>query len=324
MNKNKRPMSEKENEVGLLTKTIDSLANGSVLLVGILLCVVAFLPVGSIFQNASLSVGCSLVATYIATHYAKKGDRQPAMEKKLDRIERRTEEISGMQVGVMMDALSKFGIFPEQYYRLNARNAFPGGKGKEQLEESVRKSMENYRIDHKFTVGKHNPVEQDYYYDLIGGTCDSVNAESFARMLSAYWNAILTDEGLLEHPEFDFVVTPKGGSPILGYEFAKLINRPFVLHEDKKRFADNENDPLTYFNYYKAPKNGATALIVDDSTTGGRMVAETVDHLRKFGYRVHTCLVVFAPQTKDAAARLKSKNVQLVSIIKTHETQDKN
>lgn len=60
------------------------------------------------------------------------------------------------------------------------------------------------------------------------------------------------------------------------------------------------------------------ALIVDDSTTGGRMVVSTIDDLRKYGYNVSECLVVFEPQNKDARKKLSDKEVNLISIVKTH------
>lgn len=351
MSPNKQNGNDQNNDKSSLTRTIASLANSIVLWIGIVSCLLYFVPFPTgfethkeLFQSVALSVGCSLIATYIATHYTNKSDRQPVMEAqlkrieiivneiknsnrqpcietKLDRIESKTNKLFTMEIKTVMDILRRFGIVSDQYYRQNIRNSFPTEKGKKQVENSVTQSLENYRIDQKFTVGKLNPVEQDYYYDLIGGTCCSRNAEYFARMLSSYWNAILTDKSILRNPEFDFVVTPKGGSPLLGYEFAKLINRPFVLHEEKARFADEEKDVRAYFNFDKAPKDGATALIVDDSTTGGRMVSETVHHLRTYGYKVNTCLVVFAPQTKNAAEHLQSLNVQLISIVKTHDKQ---
>lgn len=72
------------------------------------------------------------------------------------------------------------------------------------------------------------------------------------------------------------------------------------------------------FDCAKIPKVNSRALIVDDSTTGGRMVCETVDDLRKYGYIVSECLVVFEPQNKDAKQKLSQKQVNLLSICKTH------
>lgn len=106
---------------------------------------------------------------------------------------------------------------------------------------------------------------------------------------------------------------------MLGYEFAKLVNLPFVLHEEVQRFHDNDDDMRTWFDCREVPEKGKTALIVDDSTTGGNMVKKTIGHLRSYGYAVHTCLVVFEPTVKDARAQLEQHQVQLVSILKTHQ-----
>lgn len=73
------------------------------------------------------------------------------------------------------------------------------------------------------------------------------------------------------------------------------------------------------FDCAEVPEPGSRALIVDDSTTGGRMVCETIRDLRKYGYKVSECLVVFEPQNKDAKKKLEQQNVKLLSICKTHE-----
>ena len=118
--------------------------------------------------------------------------------------------------------------------------------------------------------------------------------------------------------KIDFVVTPKQGSPILGYEFAKLIEKPFVLHEEIERFKGMDNDMRAVFDCHAVPKKGAVALIVDDSTTGGTMVCNTVRHLRKYGYKVYNCLVVFEPKNKRGRERLAAEQIGLLSIIETH------
>lgn len=58
---------------------------------------------------------------------------------------------------------------------------------------------------------------------------------------------------------------------------------------------------------------------MDDSTTGGTMVIETIKNLRKCGYNVKDCLVVFEPKSKDERKKLKDKQVNLISIVKTHD-----
>jgi orotate phosphoribosyltransferase len=122
----------------------------------------------------------------------------------------------------------------------------------------------------------------------------------------------------VKNPVIDFVVTPKGGSPILGYEFSKLMNKPFVLHEENARFDSVRDDMRKWFDCASVPPRGSRALIVDDSTTGGRMVLKVITDLKKYGYKVTECLVVFEPQNKDAAKKLSDQGVNLISIVKTH------
>ena len=114
---------------------------------------------------------------------------------------------------------------------------------------------------------------------------------------------------MIRNVDFDFVVTPKSGSPLLGYEFAKLVNKPFVLREQTERL-NRYQDPRSIFNCAEVPEKGSMALIVDDSTTGGTLLCDTVKDLRKYGYQVNTCLVVFEVKKKDARVRLKKENVQ--------------
>lgn len=96
------------------------------------------------------------------------------------------------------------------------------------------------------------------------------------------------------------------------------MNRPFVLHEESARFDSEEDDMRMWFDCADIPVKGARALIVDDSTTGGRRVLSVINDLRKYGYEVSECLVVFEPQNKDARKKLSDQEVNLISIVKTH------
>ena len=182
-----------------------------------------------------------------------------------------------------------------------------------------KKNLEFFKIDKLVSVGKIRQTELNYYIDLIGHTCDSSTAVAYARLLSSYWVDTIENTQLVKSPNIDFVVTPKGGSPILGYEFSKVINKPFVLHELTDRFKSEEDDMRKRFNCSQIPEKGQTALIVDDSTTGGRMVLSAIEDLRKYGYNVTDCLVVFEPQQKDARKKLSDQEVNLRSIVRTHD-----
>lgn len=250
------------------------------------------------------SIGCSLMATSISTAVF-------------------TAEDSGKDTEYISCILKNLGIDVDLYKRQNKALSFPSRVEHDQIEARTREELEKHKIEKSCTVGRSRPTSLNPYYDLIGATCDPDWAKYFALMLSSFWRHNSANKSVIADAEFDFVVTPKGGSPILGYEFAKIIGRPFVLHEQKERFQDNADDMRKWFDCGEVPEKGQTALIVDDSTTGGSMVIETIECLRKYEYYVHTCFVVFAPKVKDAEVQLSQKDIQLVSILETHKNPSK-
>lgn len=264
-----------------------------------------------------ISVGCSLLATAISSFILMQDDTQNEIISQLTQVNASTEQLLSPDYALSM--LREVGIDIEHYKRSNRALAFPQSIKKSEIISSAEKGLEKFKIEKQYAVGLHRPTTLKYYYDLIGGTCDSNNAEYFAQLLSSFWAANSADRSVVTDPDFDFVVTPKSGSPILGYEFAKLINKPLVLHEPTKRIKNSKDDMRTWFNCSEIPEPGSTALIVDDSTTGGEKVSEAIKHLRDYNYIVHTCLVVFEPRVKDARTRLNSLSVQLVSLVKTHK-----
>lgn len=217
-----------------------------------------------------------------------------------------------------IDVLNGMGFDLEQYRRIIQAHQYPRMLLPSEVENVVFNELKQYKINKEISVGRHRRTALPYYYDLIGASCDPDVAKYFAKILSTYWSIVIEQPGEITNADVDFVVTPKGGSPILGYEFAAAIGKPFVLFEETERFQSSSNDMRSHFNCHKIPPQNATALIVDDSTTGGHMVFETIENLRRYGYRVHTCLVVFVPQVKNVEELLRQKHVQLVSIIKTH------
>lgn len=217
-----------------------------------------------------------------------------------------------------LDVLKEYGIDPELYKRHNISVGIPQDYPKDELENVVKKKLEEMKIGIDVSVGRIRKTELNYYIDLIGHSCDPRCATAYARMLSSFWASKIESSRDIKNPQIDFIVTPKGGSPMLGYEFAKLLDKPFALHEETDRFTCEEDDMRKRFDCANIPKVGSRALIVDDSTTGGNMVCGTVRDLRKYGYEVSECLVVFEPQSKDAGQKLEQQNVKLLSICKTH------
>lgn len=217
-----------------------------------------------------------------------------------------------------LEVLKELGININMYRRKNALVGIPIDYDKKNIEKDVMDKLNELKLDKKVSVGRTRKTELNYYIDLIGHSCDEKCAQAYARTLTSYWADLVEKKQIISNPTIDFVVTPKGGSPILGYEFSKLLDKPFALHEETERFACAEDDMRKWFDCAVIPPKGARALIVDDSTTGGRMIINTINHLRKYGYEINDCLVVFEPQSKDAAKKLNAQEVNLLSIVKTH------
>lgn len=217
-----------------------------------------------------------------------------------------------------LEVLKEFGINTNMYRRKNAIVGIPRDYDSKNLENDIGKKLEELKININVSVGKTRKTELNYYIDLIGHSCSEECAQAYARILTSYWADMIENSLSVNNPVIDFVVTPKDGSPILGYEFAKLINKPFVLHEESPRFDSEEDDMRKWFDCAAIPPDGSKALIVDDSTTGGRKVLSTIEDLRKYGYIVSECLVVFEPQNKDARKKLFDQDVNLISVVKTH------
>lgn len=216
-------------------------------------------------------------------------------------------------------ALTSLGFDLEKYRRIIQANQFPKEFAPKEITKVTRKTLKRYKIKKMISVGRHRRTSVSCYYDLIGGSCKPEVAKYFAKILSTYWSMHSQDPLKIHHADFDFVVTPKSGSPILGYEFAAIAGKPLVLYEESERFQTGDLDMRSHFDCYEVPERNSIALIVDDSTTGGDRVCNVVNALRDYGYRVYTCLVVFAPQVKNADKRLAQKQIQLLSVVKTHQ-----
>ena len=253
------------------------------------------------YKDVLLPVGCSLLATAISTGFLTVGE-------------------NSRDVNYAIHILKEFGIDIDLYKKQNTALSFPSHVGPEHIAKSVQNELNKHKIDEPRTVGRQQMTTLQPYYDVIGATCDPDSAEFFALMLSSFWRHHSANPAKISNADFDFVVTPKGGSPILGYEFAKVVKKPFVLYEQSPRFRDTNDDMRKWFDCSEIPGKGKTALIVDDSVTSGTMMLETIARLQEYGYVVHTCFVVFEPMVKNASAQLSQKNVQLVSILRTHES----
>ncbi len=165
-------------------------------------------------------------------------------------------------------------------------------------------------------VGTTELASSPSYIDLMGASTNRESAQLFARYLSTHWRRLIDTTTQVQEPSFDFIVTPKLGSPILAYEFAQIVGKPIALSVEKRKFQADNSVLNQHFDISFIPKEGSTALLVDDSTTGGRLALDAIKNLRNNGYNVKDFLVLFEPTLKDSRQKLLDEGVILHSIVK--------
>lgn len=215
--------------------------------------------------------------------------------------------------------LSKLGINPDKYAKGNIAKSIPNYIDSNNIQNTLSKILKECTIQQDVGVGRTEQVKTDKYIDVMSMSTNPADAVQLARCLSSFWRKLLNDnKAEIKNPEFTFIVNPKGGSPILGYEFAKIMQKPFALHisgNHKFTSADEKLKFKSCFDSKFEPKEGDIALIVDDSATGGRKVLEAISDLKSNGIVVTDCLVLFEPTVKNIREKLNSEGIQLHSIL---------
>jgi orotate phosphoribosyltransferase len=174
----------------------------------------------------------------------------------------------------------------------------------------LRQLLKDATYDGKYTIGKSRSFEGDSFIDVMGESTEFNIATKYARILNTHASLILV-------ADYDLVATPKDGSPILGYEFSKLVGKSFVLSAvEKASEHQSEMGDHLKLDYPKhLTLHGKKVLLVDDSTTGGRKMVSLANTLRDAGAIVVEALVLFEPQGKGARELLQSADVNLHSIV---------
>lgn len=222
------------------------------------------------------------------------------------------------EIDSILSTLEELGLDVSKTKRENIAKKIPEYASASTLEERISGVMNQNILRKRVTVGSTDAVGEDNFIDLMGATTDSAMATLLARDLVAFWR-YLVENGRVKEINIEFICTPKAGSPLLGYEVAKILNLPFLLHNSQKKFVDSDGDMRGVFDFCKAPPAGCCGLLIDDSSTGGGKALKATDDLRAYGYEVHDMLVLFEPSTKksrgsDARVRLSNKNIDLHSI----------
>ena len=159
-------------------------------------------------------------------------------------------------------------------------------------------------------VGATTHFNSPQFIDVIGSSTDSTRAVRYARILH-------THAKLEKIEDFDIVATPRTGSPMLGYEFARLCKKPFIMDSPGK--VTDASKTMGAHATLDFPKSltlkDKSVLIIDDSTTGGRKQVELAILLRAQGAKVEKSLILFEPKGKGAREKLGLSNITLHSII---------
>lgn len=159
-------------------------------------------------------------------------------------------------------------------------------------------------------VGQRRTFAAASFIDVIGNTTHPETARQYARILYTHLHA----EGLLD---FDFVATPKDGAPLLGYEFAILAGKPFILGVcDKGRDPTGKIRSHLILDYpLHMSLEAQRGILIDDSTTGGRKMVDLAKVLRAEGATITKAAVLFEPIGKGARKLLEENKIELNSIV---------
>jgi orotate phosphoribosyltransferase len=220
-----------------------------------------------------------------------------------------------------LETLDRLGVDVPRLRQRNVAASIPFHVEGTTLEKRLRTRLDEVTIRKSLTVGTARTLPSTFYIDVMGATTAQRAAEALAADLCAHWRNLLENEASSVHADIDFIVTPKAGSPILGYEFAKLLRKPFVAFNETAKFISDKPDFKAEFDCMIIPSEGARALLVDDSSTGGSKAVKAVERLKEFGYRVSDFVVLFEPMLKSAdgansARRLAPHGVTLWSVFK--------
>jgi orotate phosphoribosyltransferase len=173
----------------------------------------------------------------------------------------------------------------------------------------LRELLEQDTFDGQIEVGETRRFTSEGFIDLMGASTDTKRSVDYARILNTF-------ASIERIEEYDFIATPKDGSPILGYEFSRLVHKPLVLGtRDKAR----DGGAMGHHVRLDFPKGmtlqGKQGLLVDDSTTGGGKMLALAKELSAAGATVKQALVLFEPKGKRARELLREQGIHLISMV---------
>ena len=215
-----------------------------------------------------------------------------------------------------IDILQDLGVDVQQTRKtlLGAKIKSFFSKGRDHTEEAKRR-VAAFTYSVRVRVGKENHSDFSAFIDLMGASTNSSTAILFAKILSTYVHQLIVNQEI--NADFDAIACPKDGSPILAYEFSRLTEKPLILCPAVRKFEADEFvlNSLVDIGFPKGTDKILKALLVDDSTTGGRKAINAVETLNKCGIRVTDFVVVFEPKGKGARETLLGHGITLHSLL---------
>jgi orotate phosphoribosyltransferase len=171
------------------------------------------------------------------------------------------------------------------------------------------------RLQGEFRIGRRFPKAFPDYIDAFTGAMDRAWAEEAVSVMLSHLQ-IVTAGNL---PPFSKIVGIKKGTPVLAWLAADRLRLPCVLHrgEDLKKPWGTAEHPTGCFDGELV--KGDIVLLVDDSTTGGRLAMEAVEQIRQLGAIVEHFLVLFERVGKDARDLLQDQGIALHPVISLNE-----
>jgi orotate phosphoribosyltransferase len=174
--------------------------------------------------------------------------------------------------------------------------------------------LDNISIKSEVELGQERHSRFSSFVDLMGASTKPDVAIWFAKILSTHLRRLI-QSGEID-TDFDAIACPKDGSPILAYEFAKLMAKPLILCPVNAKFSGREDLATRLVDVDPAVDLAAIrrVLLIDDSTTGGRKALNVIHTLRRLDIDTNDFLVVFEPKGKNARGVLQENGVRLHSV----------
>lgn len=191
----------------------------------------------------------------------------------------------------------------------------PPSIGRDLYEKDILETAKSHQIRANIRVGRIRDKRFPYFIDFMEASVNPRELERLARALASFIKDTMAS---LEHTSpivFSKIVTPKEGSPTLGFRTGQILNVPCVLFRGAAQPKIAEpGDPLFFFD--GAVSQTDSVLLVDDSTTGGTMLLQATEKLRELGALVQHAFVLFEPEGGTAREVLRSNGVELHSAVR--------